>query len=177
MDNKYKFWLGGFTEGEGSLSISIVKFDKAPHGIFLQPEFNVAQHYNGITILKSFKVLFNNFHGLRPWKSKVNDKGQLHKKSGSDKVWVYSLKGIKNLNELIIPFFLSFVVPYSSKYCEKEFNKYLFILNKLKEKSKYEKNEFISIIKLIYNLNPQGKGNKRKRTLAEILSIIEEKKY
>ena len=164
MDNKYKFWLGGFTEGEGSLSISIVKFDKAPHGIFLQPEFNVAQHYNGITILKSFKVLFNN-------------KGQLHKKSGSDKVWVYSLKGIKNLNELIIPFFLSFVVPYSSKYCEKEFNKYLFILNKLKEKSKYEKNEFISIIKLIYNLNPQGKGNKRKRTLAEILSIIEEKKY
>ena len=164
MDNKYKFWLGGFTEGEGSLSISIVKFDKAPHGIFLQPEFNVAQHYNGITILKSFKVLFNN-------------KGQLHKKSGSDKVWVYSLKGIKNLNELIIPFFLSFVVPYSSKYCEKEFNKYLFILNKLKEKSKYEKNEFISIIKLIYNLNPQGKGKKRKRTLAEILSIIEEKKY
>jgi len=162
MDNKYKFWLGGFTEGEGSLSISIVKFDKAPHGIFLQPEFNVAQHYNGITILKSFKVLFNN-------------KGQLHKKSGSDKVWVYSLKGIKNLNELIIPFFLSFVVPYSSKYCEKEFNKYLFILNKLKEKSKYEKNEFISIIKLIYNLNPQGKGKKRKRTLAEILSIIEEK--
>jgi len=164
MDNKYKFWLGGFTEGEGSLSISIVKFDKAPHGIFLQPEFNVAQHYNGITILKSFKVLFNN-------------KGQLHKKSGSDKVWVYSLKGIKNLNELIIPFFLSFVVPYFSKYCEKEFNKYLFILNKLKEKSKYEKNEFISIIKLIYNLNPQGKGKKRKRTLAEILSIIEEKKY
>jgi len=164
MDNKYKFWLGGFTEGEGSLSISIVKFNKAPHGILLQPEFNVAQHYNGITILKSFKVLFNN-------------KGQLHKKSGSDKVWVYSLKGIKNLNELIIPFFLSFVVPYSSKYCEKEFNKYLFILNKLKEKSKYEKNEFISIIKLIYNLNPQGKGNKRKRTLAEILSIIEEKKY
>jgi len=47
-----------------------VKHDKAPHGILLQPEFNVAQHVNGLNILNSFKVLFNN-------------KGQIHKKSGS----------------------------------------------------------------------------------------------
>jgi hypothetical protein len=38
-----------------------------------------------------------------------------------------------------------------------------------------EKEEFINIIKLIYDLNPDGKGKKRKRTLSQILSIIEEK--
>jgi len=65
INNNYKFWWGGFVEGEGSLTISIVKHDKASHGILLQPEFNVAQHVNGLSILNSFKVLFNN-------------KGQIH---------------------------------------------------------------------------------------------------
>jgi len=54
-NNNYKFWLGGFVEGEGSLTISIVKYDKAIHGFLLQPEFNIAQYINGLDILKSFK--------------------------------------------------------------------------------------------------------------------------
>jgi len=37
------------------------------------------------------------------------------------------------------------------------------------------KDDYINIIKLVYNLNPDGKGKTRKRTLLEILSIIEEK--
>ena len=162
INNTYKFWLGGFVEGEGSLIISIIKQDKAPYGVLLQPEFNITQHINGLSILNSFKVLFNN-------------KGQMHQKSGSLYVWVYSLKGINNLIDYLIPFFLEFVVPYSCKYKKEEFDKFLFILNKLKEKSNFEKEEFINIIKLVYDLNPDGKGKKRKRTLSQILSIIEEK--
>ena len=69
LKNKYKHWLGGFVEREGSLTISIVKYDKAPPGVLLQPEFNVAQYVNVINILNSFKLLFNN-------------KGQIHKKTG-----------------------------------------------------------------------------------------------
>lgn len=156
--------MAGFVEGEGegSLTISIIKHDKAPHGILLQPEFNVSQHLNGLNILESFKLLFNN-------------KGQIHKKSGSKNVWVFTLKGINNLNDYIIPFFTQYVVNYSSKYKNKEFNKFVFIIKKLKEKSKFDKEEFINLIKLVYNLNPVGKGKKRKRTLSEILFIIKEK--
>ena len=161
-NNNYKFWLGGFVEGEGSLTISIVKYDKATHGFLLQPEFNVAQHINGLDILKSFKFLFNS-------------KGQIHKKSGSINVWVYTLKGINNLNDYLIPFFLEYVVPYSSKYKNKEFEKFIYILNKLKEKSKFDKEEFINIIKIVYDLNTEGKDKKRKRTLSDILLIIEKK--
>lgn len=72
-NNNYKYWLGGFIEGEGSLTISIVKNEKAPHDILLQPEFNVAQHKNGLNILNSFKSIFN-------------DKGHILKKSGSKNV-------------------------------------------------------------------------------------------
>lgn len=48
-------------------------------------------------------------------------------------------------------------------------------MGKLKEKSKFEKEEFIHLIKLVYSLNPDGKGKKRKRTISEILLIIDEK--
>lgn len=82
QDENYKFWLGGFIEGEGSLVVSLVKNDKVTHGLVLQPEFNVVQHESGISILNSFKVLFE-------------DKGSVHKKSGSEDVWVYSLKVLK----------------------------------------------------------------------------------
>jgi len=88
----YKFWLGGFVEGEGALVVSIVKNAKVTHGLPLQPEFNVAQHENGINILYSFKSLFGNV-------------GSVHQKSGSDKVWVYSIKGTQNIKKYVLPFF------------------------------------------------------------------------
>jgi hypothetical protein len=37
LNDNYRFWLGCFIEGEGSLTISIVKSEKAAHGILLQP--------------------------------------------------------------------------------------------------------------------------------------------
>lgn len=74
-----------------------------------------------------------------------------------------------------MPFLLQYVVLYSSKFKNKEFDKFFYIIKKLNEKSKFEKEEFINIINLVYDLNPDGKGKKRKRTLPDILSIIEEK--
>lgn len=59
------------------------------------------------------------------------------------------------MNEYLIPFYLKYVVNYSSKYNSKEFNKFVFILNQLKEKSKFDKNEFINLVTLIYALNPE----------------------
>jgi hypothetical protein len=73
QDENYKFWLGGFVEGEGTLVISIVRNSDVANGIVLQPEFSVAQHENGIQILHSFKALFEG-------------KGSVHAKSGSEKV-------------------------------------------------------------------------------------------
>ena len=136
IDDNYKFWLGGFVEGEGSLTISIVRHKNSPHGFLLQPEFNVAQHKNGLNILNAFKILFLN-------------KGNILKKSGFENVWVYSLKGRSNLIDYLIPFYLKYVVNYSSKYNNKEFKKFVIILNKLREKSKFNKNEFIHLVKLV----------------------------
>lgn len=147
----YKYWLGGFIEGEGSLVISVVKLSKARHGILLQPEFNITQHESGLDILNNFKLLFNN-------------KGQVHKKSGSNNVWVYSLKGRNNLINYILPFFNKYVICYSSKYNKEDYKKFVDILNTLNESS-INKNEFVNLIKEVYKLNPSAKGKTRKRTL------------
>ena len=161
IDDNYKFWLGGFVEGEGSLTISIVRHRNSPYGFLLQPEFNVAQHKNGLNILNAFKILFLN-------------KGNILKKSGSENVWVYSLKGVSNLNKYLVPFFSKYVIKYSSKYKSNEFEKFVYILNILGGKSKLNKNEFIDLVKLVYALNPDGKGKTRKRTLSEVLTIIKD---
>jgi hypothetical protein len=55
------------------LVISITKHDNAAYGVLLQPEFNVAQHVNGLSILENLKILYNN-------------KGYIHKKSDSSNV-------------------------------------------------------------------------------------------
>jgi hypothetical protein len=93
-----------------------------PFGILLQPEFNVAQHYTGLS----------------------------------------------NLINLIVPFYLKYVVCYSCKFNDEEFNKFIFILNKIKIKNK-NKIEFIDLVKLVYNLNPSSKGKHRKRSLSEVI--------
>jgi LAGLIDADG endonuclease len=153
--------LGEFIEGEGSLTISIVRYKNSPYGFLIQPEFNVAQHKKGINILKVFKILFES-------------KGNILKKSGSENVWVYSLKGVSNLYKYFVPFFSKYVIMYSSKYNKNEFKKFVYILNTLIRKPKLNKDEFKNLVKLIYDLNPDGKGKKRKRTLLEVLTNINE---
>jgi hypothetical protein len=157
----YRYWLGGFFEGEGALVVSVVKNPNTTHGIILQPEFNVAQHESGVDILNSYKVLFNNF-------------GVVKKKSGSDKVWVYSLKGTNNLLNYVVPFFDKYVIEYSSKHKVENFKAFYDILMKLNfnRRKTMDKLELIELVKLVYNLNPYGKGKQRKRTLEETIDII-----
>jgi hypothetical protein len=42
----------------------------------------------------------------------------------------------------------------------------------LNRKKTMDKLELIELVKLVYNLNPYGKGKQRKRTLEETIDII-----
>lgn len=99
------------------------------------------------------------------------------KKSGSEKVWIYSIKGTQNIKNYVLPFFAKYLVPYSSKYKSDIFSDFCYIINKLDENKKktMAKEELIELIKLVYLMNPEGKGKQRKRTLEEIIDIINEK--
>ncbi|CAG8568487.1 12102_t:CDS:10 [Acaulospora colombiana] len=68
-----KYSLGGFAEGEGSVSASVKVHSDFRFGVNVQPEFGVTQHQNGKHILAEFKELFGG-------------KGNLHLKPGTKDV-------------------------------------------------------------------------------------------
>lgn len=171
ISNKnYLFWLGGFFEGEGSASVSIVVNSSFKHGVQLQPVFNVSQHINGLPILQSFKDLFG--------------AGYLVQKSGSDQVWVYTLPppsppilwtgrgvGYKNMLDKAVPFIDTYVSPFSCK--QHEYNIFKTVCESCRAGTHTSQQGFIELVKLVYTY--QGKGKTRKRTLDEIIFIIENK--
>lgn len=154
----YLWYLGGFVEGEGSNSVSITINKNFKYGVNIQPVFNVSQHKNGLNILNSFKELFENA-------------GSVVEKSGSPDIFVYTLKGYKQIIKYVLPFLETYVQPFSCKTKEFKIFKEIVILSS--EGKKKNKNDLINLVKLAYTL--QGKGKTRKRELSEILKIIEDK--
>jgi LAGLIDADG endonuclease len=150
--------LGGFAEGEGSVSASVKVHSDFRFGV--QPEFGVTQHQNGKHIFAEFKELFDG-------------KGNLHLKPGSKDVWEYKLSGLTNLLDHVVPFYLKYVIPFSGKV--KEFNIFLEILERKQRKEHFTQEGLIEMVKLVYTLNEEGKGKTRKRTLEEVLAIIRDK--
>jgi LAGLIDADG endonuclease len=153
----YLYFLGGFVEGEGSNSVSISVNKNFKYGINLQPVFNVTQHENGLKILYSFKELFRC--------------GSIVEKSGSPHIWVYTLKGYKQIIEHVIPFLETYVQPFSCK--KEEFNIFFTLVLNSASGHQKNKNTLIEMVKLVYKL--EGKGKNRKRRLDEILEIINDK--
>jgi len=157
-DPSYLYFLGGFVEGEGSNSVSVTIHKNFKYGVNIQPVFNVSQHKNGLDILYSYKELFG-------------DAGSVVEKSGSTDIYVYTLKGYKQIIKYVIPFLEIYVQPFSCKKEEFSIFKKIVILSS-EGKQKY-KDDLIDMVKLAYIF--QGKGKTRKRELSEILKIIEDK--
>ena len=153
----YLFFLGGFVEGEGSNSVSISVHKDFKYGVNIQPVFNVSQHKNGLDILNSFKELFNC--------------GSVVEKSGSPDIYVFTLKGYKQIIEHVLPFLETYVQPFSCKKEEYLVFKQIVLLSS--EGGQRNKDSLIEMVKLAYTL--QGKGKNRKREISEILEIIENK--
>lgn len=155
--NNYLYFLGGFVEGEGSMSVSISIHKDFKYGVNIQPVFNVTQHKKGLNILNSYKELFG--------------EGTVVAKSGSPDIFVYTLKGYKKIIQKVLPFLEVYVCPFSCKM--EEFSVFKQIVLESSEGKQKEKESLIELVKLAYTL--QGKGKTRKRELSEILQIIEDK--
>lgn len=153
----YLFFLGGFVEGEGSNSVSISVSRSFKYGINIQPVFNVSQHENGLKLLEAFKTYF----GV----------GSVVQKSGAPHVWVYTVKGYKHIIKHVIPFLETYVQPYSCKKHEYQLFKQLVLMSEAGGQK--NKETLIEMVKIAYTLIGKGKG--RKRTLSEVLDIINDK--
>jgi hypothetical protein len=158
-NTNYLYYLGGFAEGEGSNTVTVNVAKNFKYGVDIKPEFNVSQHVNGIGILNSYKELFK--------------AGSVNKKSGSDNIYAFKIKGTKHMIDLVIPFLEKYVKPFSGKVAE--YNLFVEITNRCSQGHNVDKCKLIAMLELIYHTGKMGKGKDRKRTLEELLYIINNK--
>ena len=97
---KYKTFYGGFIVGEGSINVNAKKSKNALFGILIDPEFSITQHVNGFGFLFAALSLF--------------ETGSIHYKSGSNATLVYRIDNRRSIQEKVIPFWDTYIVPYQS---------------------------------------------------------------
>lgn len=122
IKTKHKYFLGGFIAGEGSLNVSAKKM--AEKALMIDPEFSITQHINGVHILLLAMCIFQT--------------GRLSYKSGSKATLVYRIDNRKSLKTKVLPFFKTYVTPFSSvfkKHRTEQFEKLLILFEQGVHKS------------------------------------------
>ena len=129
-----KIFLGGFVEGEGSISMSAKKNPNGRFGIDLDPNFNLTQHINGVKHLHLALEVFGT--------------GRFSHKAGSLATLVLTIEARKSLVDAVCPFFEQYVIPYSSPAKTQRYLKWKKLLDLFDQGAHLNKN------RLIYELLP-----------------------
>src|SRR5574342_1107628 len=156
ITQELKYYLAGFIEGEGSVTVSIKEHPTVKHRLHLDPEFFLYQHKAGVKNLELAKEVFGT--------------GRIFPKQGSENVLVFSITSRRSLYEKVIPFFEKYMI-FSAKW--ETFEKFREIVVAMEEMKEHHTTEgLIRLVKLAYQMNPYSKGKERKRTLQEVIDRI-----
>jgi len=92
---KIAYWIVGFTDGEGTFSVSKIKNPTTKSGYQYFPEFVISQGEKSLNALKQIRKYFKcgNIY--------VNRRNDDHREN----LYRYCVRSRKDLNEKIIPFF------------------------------------------------------------------------
>lgn len=151
-----KYFLAGFIEGEGSLTVSCKAHKDSRFGFYLDPEFFLYQHKSGRELLELTRELFQT--------------GRIYPKPGNPMVLVYAITDRRSLKEKVVPYFERYVFPFS---CKKQvFIAFKEIIELFERKEHLQPLGFIKMTEIAYQMNPDSKGKKRLRTLTEIRERI-----
>lgn len=156
INENIKYFMGGFVEGEGSFSVSVVVSKSYKYGVRLEPVFNLTQHKDGIHLLETMRALFK-------------DHGKLFGKSGSENVLVYELKNLVAIRNILFPYFDVYVLPFSAK--QDQWTLFFSIIEDFEKGVHLTKPGLCSMVEKVYS-HKSAKGKARKRSLEEVLYII-----
>jgi hypothetical protein len=101
VTSRMRDYLAGFIEGEGGLSAGAKKNTTSKLKVYIDPEFSVTQHINGIWNLFMIMNLFQT--------------GRIRHKMSSNATFVYTIDNRQSLKEKVIPFFDNYVSKFSSE--------------------------------------------------------------
>jgi len=99
-------WIVGFVDGEGCFSVSVFKNRTSKNGFQVMPEFVVTQGQKSLEVLEDIKSFFGCGAIF------VNRRYDNHKEN----IYRYCVRSLKDLNEIIIPFFKQHQLKTSKKH-------------------------------------------------------------
>lgn len=147
------YFLAGFIDGEGSFNISFAYFPELRSKIKVNPKFQVYQHQDHREVLEIVKEVF-----------KI---GRIDKKWGSN-VLTFTVDGVRNNMEKVLPFFKKY--PLATK--QEDFEKFKLILEILADGWHLTKEKMLKIIEIAYSMNKNGKQRKFvKEKLVELIEL------
>lgn len=124
-----KYYLAGFLEGEGCLSIGIKKNNVSRFKLYLDPEFHTTQHINGISNLYLIMLVFQT--------------GRIRYKTGSNATFVYTIDNRINLQEKVIPFYEQYVNVYGCQSKKYRFHLFKKLLCMFAQKAHLDLNKMV----------------------------------
>ena len=128
-------WIAGFVDGEGCFHIGINKNSEMKLGYQVLPEFTVVQHERDIQVLHGLKAFF----GV----------GVVRKNHGDRQS--YRVRGIKHLNDIILPFFMKHRLITKKRLDFIKFRKVVVMMNEGKHLTKDGLSEIRAISKEMNN--------------------------
>lgn len=100
INTETRQFLAGFCEGEASMNVGAKKNSTSRSKVYIDPEFNITQHVNGIS---SLYLAMCNFQT-----------GRIRHKVGSNATLVYTIDNRQNLKEKVLPFYEKYIYPFGS---------------------------------------------------------------
>ena len=154
-DDNLKWYLSGFTDGEGCFSVAICRHASAPFGWKIDPLFQVYQHKYNSRILYIFRDVLHF--------------GYVSLKGGNPSCFVYCVDRISALINTVIPFFEQYPL-LGEKY--QNFLLFKEIVRGLAKKEHLSIEGFTRLTKLAYQMNHNGKY--RKNPMEYVLFQVKE---
>jgi hypothetical protein len=148
---EFSSYITGFTDGEGTFSVSFNFRAKLKTKIEVRPSFSISQHKRNKEILESIRDYFN-----CGW----------IRFSSPDHNYKYEVRGIDDLIKKIIPHFQKFPLQTSKK---KDFLLFTEICEQVYQKHHLNFDYLRGIIEKAYRMNPSGK---RKYTEQQLLRFM-----
>lgn len=142
-------WIRGFTDGEGCFYVGINRNDTMVMKVQVLPEFSITQHSRDVISLYKIKEFFG---------------CGIVKKNNKD-IMCYSVRNLKHINEIIIPFFDKNILITSKKF---NYIKFRWIVKSMVEKKYHLSDDGLKKIRLVKGRMNRKISNKIESNLLEI---------
>jgi hypothetical protein len=140
------WFLAGFVEGEGSVTLSIKRRPGMKFGCYVQPEFFLYQHRSRRALLEMAQEHFGS--------------GKIRPKPGNTDVLVYSVISRRVLRDRVIPF-LQLAMRFSER--RRDFVLFANAVRLLENGHHREAAGMVALVEIAYSMNMGGKQRRLSR--------------